>query len=293
MSVAEPKCLFCGGVAETDEHVIPDWMQRDFDLKHMKLILPNRSEFKYLHAKVPACSIHNGLFSSIEDKIKNKTCTHDEFYLWSLKVYAGLMFLDSNLKADIKDPASGPLIPFEFFEDDIGYFRQIFKIWATGEYQFIPSPLGSVFSFPALTPNFDFIHSYAGRSLGVSLGDRFLCTLFYDQGHAMRANLADNWNPPHLSDLPPGLPVDQQSALLDQRRFVTQRIWLCETSYWAHRLELSTLTISTDNQLVLPLHLNRPTIRPHDLEEYRKFCLTFGIELVGETDEYFSYRLSS
>lgn len=268
-------------------------MQRDFDLKRKNLILPNQSEFKYLHTKVPACSKHNGAFAEIERKLKIRKCSGDEIYLWAFKVHVGLMLLDCNLRADIKVQTSGPMMERKEIQHEIDHFRNLFKIWSSGNYSFTPSPPGSVFTFPTLTTQFDLVHSYPGRCLGVSLGDYFVGVFFYDHGHATRANFEAAWNPAQFAEFPPSLTTEQRTSLLEQQNFMKQRIWLCETAYWAYRLELPTTTLFTGDQFILPFFSTQPTIHPINDQEFSRFSQSFALEVVGGNGEYYNYRLLS
>ena len=47
------ECMFSGEVADSEEHVIPRWLQRRFGLWEQEVLLPNQTTFRYANAKVP------------------------------------------------------------------------------------------------------------------------------------------------------------------------------------------------------------------------------------------------
>ena len=47
-------CLFSGIQPDTEEHVIPDWLQRRFNLKRQTYRLPNETGLDYLNNKETA-----------------------------------------------------------------------------------------------------------------------------------------------------------------------------------------------------------------------------------------------
>jgi len=59
------ECMFSGEVADSEEHVIPRWLQRRFSLSNQEVILPNQTTFRYAKAKVPVETEHNREFGKI------------------------------------------------------------------------------------------------------------------------------------------------------------------------------------------------------------------------------------
>jgi hypothetical protein len=51
--------MFSGDVADSDEHVIPRWLQRRFNLSNHEVILTNQTPFRYAKAMVPVKTEHN------------------------------------------------------------------------------------------------------------------------------------------------------------------------------------------------------------------------------------------
>jgi hypothetical protein len=99
-------CLFSGLKPDTQEHVISDWIQRRFELQLAKYNLPNASGLDYRHAKVPANKSYNEMFGRIETRVSQNKFLCEEVYLWLFKIHVGLMYCDSFLRSDVRDPAS-------------------------------------------------------------------------------------------------------------------------------------------------------------------------------------------
>ena len=104
-------CFICGAEPGSkifnDEHVIPEWVLRKFDLFNRTITLPNGMTVKYSRFKVPCCQDCNSLMGrQIEERI-SKVVNGDpdaitkhiadgdalEFFVW-----LGLIFLKVHLK---------------------------------------------------------------------------------------------------------------------------------------------------------------------------------------------------
>ena len=185
-------------VADSDEHVIPRWLQRRFDLSNQEVMLPNQTAFRYAKARVPVKTEHNREFGKIENRIAEGSFTLQEAYLWALKIHIGMMWLDSRLKRERKDPASSTILKGSEFSKQLLMFRQLYSNWANGG-KTEPTPFGSVFLLDgALMPNeFDFFHCMISSALGVSIDDRFLFVLLWDRAEAMQGCALRDWYKTH------------------------------------------------------------------------------------------------
>lgn len=115
-------CLFFGGPADTQEHIIPDWLQRRFNLQRQSYHLPNATSFDYRHARVPAARDHNRLFGQIEARISRNQFVWEEIYLWLCKIHIGLMARDVTLPKDIRDPSSPSMVPLSQVDNQLSIF---------------------------------------------------------------------------------------------------------------------------------------------------------------------------
>lgn len=102
--------MFSGELADDNEHVIPRWLQRRFNLWGQEVILPNETTFRYAKAKVAVRRKHNGTFGKIETRMAEGRFSLQEAYLWALKIHIGMMWLDSRLKWERKDLGSTTIL---------------------------------------------------------------------------------------------------------------------------------------------------------------------------------------
>ncbi len=103
-------CIFSGMDANTEEHVIPDWLQRRYNLQHAKYKLPSASGLDYRHAKVPAKEKFNREFGAIENRISQNKFVWEEVFLWLFKIHIGLMYRNTSLRSNVKDAVSEPVV---------------------------------------------------------------------------------------------------------------------------------------------------------------------------------------
>lgn len=121
-------CFLCKRTVDvTDEHVFPQWLQRDYSLKDQFVLLKNGTKYKYSNITVPCCHDCNTKhLSAIENNISKAVRAGDVNYLrsnsnlvfiWLYKIMYGLNYKEMFLKDDIRDPLSKSIVcKKEFFE---------------------------------------------------------------------------------------------------------------------------------------------------------------------------------
>jgi hypothetical protein len=183
------KCLFTDKETNSSEHVVPQWLQRRFNLQEQTVFISNGTQLKYKHARVPAESSANAKFGEIEDRISRGVLNPNELYLWALKLHIGFIYRDSSLRFDIKDPNTPFLLDVTDFQQEIWLFQELYTNWANGG-STNPSPFGSVLVVDSLnpTPQFDFMHCLVTGTIGIDIGGKFIVVFLWDQGDAVHAN---------------------------------------------------------------------------------------------------------
>lgn len=182
------KCSFCDRLADTREHVIPQWLQKHYKLCDQKLSCWNGTSISYRQAVIPACSYcNNERFSRLENKVRANTANDQELYLWALKIRYGLSMKDGSLRLDRKAPELGALLPPEIAAYGEPFIRHAFLALDDKRFRFNPFPFGSVFRFPhspATPEQFDFVDIPAPYwALAIKLPTReTLAVLFADRG---------------------------------------------------------------------------------------------------------------
>jgi hypothetical protein len=110
--IVEGNCCFLCGISPTktqfnDEHVIPDWILKEFNLHNKLVTLPNSSGFLYSKYKVPCCTSCNSLLGrAFEEPISRllkggyqdvlNHVMHDG--PWLFYVWLALIFFKTHLK---------------------------------------------------------------------------------------------------------------------------------------------------------------------------------------------------
>lgn len=268
--------MFSNAQADTVEHVIPKWLQRKFNLQEQSYHLPNGTTLKYKNAVAPASSEENAQFGKIEEKIANGSASHDEIYLWALKIHVGLIYISSNLKFDIRDPKSPKFWDANDFSKDIWLFRQLYKIWKNGG-RTTPSPFGTVFKMKSLLPEdqFDLVHNLQSRTLLIKIGGEIIFVCFFDKGFLAKKNFNAKLEE-HRSRIGPKTENNQNYEL---ECFTTQRVWACEASYVNYRLPKKFSFTITNNSFISPIS-SLVRLREENKNELESFCRSFGLILV-------------
>jgi hypothetical protein len=271
-------CLFTGEETNSDEHVIPAGLQRRFGLANQQLILPNGTELRYSHARVPASQKHNAAFGKIENRIAEGQASQMEVYLWALKIHIGLIFRDSTLRADVKKPKGPFILDIGEYESEVEFFRQVYSSWLTGK-AFTPSPLGSVFVLDSLVgpKTFDFFHCMLTGTVGINLGDKFVIAFLWDQRDGLNyGKLLTPW----FNEFLPNANKHRGTAEFEAQAAMAHRIWACEAAYWLVRRQRSLRSAIGRERFVLLPTMSARQAHPPDEVEYRQVCRSFGLDLV-------------
>lgn len=277
------RCLFGGKETDSEEHVIPRWLQKKFNLQEQTLVLPNGTSLKYKFIKVPADRSENSKFGEIEGRISNGIFNLDEVYLWALKIHIGLIFRDSSLRLDIRDPNSPFILDVGSFDSQVALFRMLYEHWKNGGTT-SPCPVGSVFILDSLLPaeTFDIFHSLATGVVGIHIGGKFIVVFLWDQGDAMATNIEKQWTEYHL----PNAKRREQNEDFQTHCYMAHHVWACEGAYWLYRNRRSFSFLRGNGQISLVPPVSRAaTLAPEEVE-YRTICSGFGLELTafnGET----------
>jgi hypothetical protein len=279
--------MFSGETAETDEHVIPQWMQSRYNLHDQMVVIPNGTTLPYRYVKVPVTSKHNAAFGNIENRISQGIYSAQEVYLWALKVHVGFLFRDATLKVDRSRQDSKTIWNIDDFSTEIEIFRTLYSIWRQGG-TIDPDPFGSVFILDALTPEpeFDFIHCVRSGTIMFQLGTKIIFVALWDQGDGLKANLLEQWHQYHKPTVA-NAPEDKRQAFAH----AAHHVWACDSAYWLFRQRRGFNSIRTEKSLALIPPVTRVVGRSPSEAELSTFCQTFGLKLEhygGEVSNHYS-----
>ncbi|MGI0529924.1 hypothetical protein HZF36_08275 [Treponema socranskii] len=142
-------CFICGNEAHTDEHIIPKWLQRKYNLWDQKVKIPNGTTIAYRQLTIKCCEdCNNIILSNIETQMQHGIASDEEVWKWATKIHFGLLRKDDFLEWDRKNPGYkiGDIVRSN---DPLEIDRHLVHT-IHGEFTTVPSPFGSVYRF-----NFD------------------------------------------------------------------------------------------------------------------------------------------
>jgi hypothetical protein len=157
-------CFLCGATLtpdrDSDEHVIPKWIQERYQLWDQKLHLLNGTTIPYRQLKIPCCSICNSERLSIIEAEVRRACDAGReavvnlppltLFLWAGKILYGLLYREYLLSWNRKDEEEGPIVSPELLEQ----FRlhHQFLQAARIPFDFQPHIPASIFVYKTLEP---------------------------------------------------------------------------------------------------------------------------------------------
>lgn len=130
------KCFLCGcnltHENKSVEHVIPKWLQNQFNLWDQTISLLNGTTFPYRSLVIPCCKkCNNGHLKSIEDKVKAafdggyeefQKLDKETLFLWLGKIYFGLMYRELFLNFNTKNHNEGKITTPEYLKTFDSHF---------------------------------------------------------------------------------------------------------------------------------------------------------------------------
>lgn len=131
MTFTYDRCFLCGSIltetSYTEEHIIPKWLQRKFDLWNKELILLNQTSIKYKDLKIPCCQKCNNIMNrEIENPMKKaveqgyKEFIHiDEriVFQWLNKLSYGFLYKELSLKEQLSNRNSEFIYKVELLKE--------------------------------------------------------------------------------------------------------------------------------------------------------------------------------
>lgn len=192
-------CFLCGENRHTvkfnDEHVIPDWILREFSLHNRLITLPNGSSLRYASYKVPCCTDCNSFLGKCVEKpiseiLKGGYDTVATYMKqetpWLLFRWLALIYLKTHLKDCMLrytlDSRKSTLPISAFYDwEAMHHIHCIVRTLLTG-IKIDTAAIGSIFFFPAKEAahieGFDYGDLFSARSLFLSFNDTaIICVL--------------------------------------------------------------------------------------------------------------------
>lgn len=196
-------CFVCGARPSTvefnDEHILPQWILRQYGLHSKSITLPNEASFRYDRYKVPCCEQCNShMARALEEPtsrlvalgIKAVSKYLKEYGPWPLFCWLALIFVKTHLKdkelrfhRDHRQESSN--ISDSYNWEEFHHIHCLARSFYTG-CTLESSILGTLFVLPAKTEEpfeeFDFVALYGSQSMLLQLGEIAFIAVFNDSG---------------------------------------------------------------------------------------------------------------
>ena len=203
--VKENNCFICGAQPSSknfnNEHIIPDWILKKYNLHSKTITLPNLTKIKYGQYVIPCCSQCNNelgkvyelpiskLFKKSYDEIcydlNNDKSLSELLYKW-----LHLIFLKTHLKDNILPKDRNPNLSTGNIGDD-HYWEDMHHIHCIARSHYTNAEIesevfGTLCVLPAIkiknAENFDFIDSQIGKTIMLQLDDICIIGVLNDSG---------------------------------------------------------------------------------------------------------------
>ena len=200
-------CFICGAKPGekqfNDEHILPEWLLRRYDLFSKTITLPNEATVRYDQYTVPCCAECNSLMGEvvenpISEVVRGGVDAINDFVskggLLKMFVWMGLIFLKTHLKDRAHrvhlDARKGEeKIADEYEWEYLHHIHSVVRCFYTGcyvEVEAIGSFLGISVKAQASQDRFDFGDLYLAQTMLLRLDHTAMLTVFNDSGGAMK-----------------------------------------------------------------------------------------------------------
>lgn len=263
------KCIFSNKEIESEEHIIPKWLQSKYDLYNQLLTIPNGSKVPYRKLKIPVCSEDNTLFGKVEKNISEGIYNTDEIYLWAFKIHIGLLMIDTTLKKDRKNRNSGNIFRLDDFSTQLELFQKLYCNWKNGN-KTEPLSIGSVFILKStlIKSQFDFVHCIVTNTIMLSFNNIFILVFLFDNNDAKDRKIELTWYDDFL----------HRENSIKEEKYIAQRVWACENAYHAYKRTRDIHLKEINGKLTL--QRTKSVLKSNYSEtEYSRICKMFGLIL--------------
>lgn len=230
-------CLFTGVKIDKSrgEHVIPEWMQKDYALRRHHVEMGEASRLAMImQFRAPAEEKANNLFGQIENRVKLNQATRDELHLWSKKLAVGILWNHHRLAQNSHHPHAPRQFDDRLLRFALMDFHREFAEFRAGSYVrsgstlIVPTNLAGfllVDCFGAtvdtgFSATHDAIWPYA--FVAVSHGGQLFVSTLYDSDRALESGrLLREWNSSGLRECTDGARIRAGFAVI----FAQEIVW--------------------------------------------------------------------
>lgn len=196
-------CFICGAHPDTkpfnNEHILPDWILRRYNLYNRAINLPNGEEYRYDRYTIPCCAECNALMGrEIEEPISKligqgySAITnyltengHLIFFVWAALIYLKTHLRDTAFRYH-QDRREGDEPISDIYDwEHLHHLHTVVRCFYTGA-KINPAVMGSFVVLPAkrgdMEEGFDFADLYLAQSLLLRLDNIAFLIVFNDSG---------------------------------------------------------------------------------------------------------------
>lgn len=192
-------CFVCGrtvaDVAFNDEHIVPNWVLRAFDLHSLKITLPNGNPTLYGNYKIPCCEPCNSEMSRVIEQdmarlvksgpgaIQDHVATNGGLlpYTWMALIFLKLHLNDRRMKMHLDRRKGNAPISADYIWENMHHLHAVARAFHIGA-EVRPEAAGSMFVFPvdAGDSDFDLLTFTEAQTLYLQLGQTGMIAVFDD-----------------------------------------------------------------------------------------------------------------
>jgi hypothetical protein len=196
-------CFICGcsplSKEFNNEHIIPDWILRKFNLHDEHITLPNGTYIRYGQYKVPCCKecnsdlgklvetpISNCLSTSYDElvrEIKADNSIIPQLFIWMCLLYIKTHLKDTTLLQNRDKRKEAGNIGDHFDWSEMHHVHCMSRVYHTGAIV-NEQVYGSILILPALSigeePQFDYMDSAAAQAAMIQVGDICIISVLND-----------------------------------------------------------------------------------------------------------------
>jgi hypothetical protein len=195
------RCFICGSRRDqlpfNDEHILPDWILRRYNLHDKYLALPNGASIRYGGYAIPCCHRCNSEMGDLfESPIREIVAqgheaiiryVHEEgswlFFTWMTLIFLKTHLKDAELRLNLDQRRGTEKIGDSYAWEELHHLHCIARSFYT-QCELDPCVHGSVFILPAEmksgADNFDFCDLYASQTMLLRLGDTAFISVLND-----------------------------------------------------------------------------------------------------------------
>lgn len=196
-------CFICGSKPEStefnDEHVIPDWILRRFDLYNKKITLINNTEFLYAQYKIPCCSkcnsdlgeiyeepiskLLNKTYNEVVNELKQNPNIAHLIFKWLSLIFIKTHLKDKSLLYERDKRFAKGFIADNYSWEEMHHIHCIARSHYTGA-EIDYNVYGTLFILPSIKvgglEKFDYVDSHTGKGILLQLGEISIISVLND-----------------------------------------------------------------------------------------------------------------